>query len=234
MSGIVASLLQVNVTGQRKPNQIDNPLSLRGKVKSVEIVPTSSSSAFISIKVSMELINTGAKPIILLGRDPRFVGAALAKDPGEFAKGNTLVWDYVGPARDDSPEWATLRASLDKPSPPTNETRIIMPNESWILEASVGVDVPTDPSKYTSSRKKESLEVIRQLSPVWLLVTCEMWPNNIEGLARDRDQLPFGHKLQKRWKDAGLLWLDDMRSEPIQLDLKTAVYKPASGKSIKS
>ena len=57
-------------------------------------------------------------------------------------------------------------------------------------------------------------------------ITCILWPENIEGLVRNSDQLPFGHKLQKRWKAAGVLWLEDMRSEPIQLDLRMATYKP--------
>ena len=81
--------------------------------------------------------------------------------------------------------------------------------------------MPTDPSKYTSSRKKESLATIQQLSPVWLRVVCELWPWNVEPLKADRNQLKFGHKLQERWKDTGLLWLDQIYSEPIMLDVAT-------------
>jgi hypothetical protein len=55
-----------------------------------------------------------------------------------------------------------------------------------------------------------------------------MWPWNVEERGPEREKLKFGHELQERWKDVGLLWLEDVRSEPIMLDLKTATYKTAS------
>src|SRR5688572_1699697 len=162
---------------------------------------------------------------MLLKRSPLFVAAAVAKTRADAELGNLLADDGAWPARSGDPEWTALRVNLDKPKPPTDEIRIIKPKESWKVEATVGITVPIDPTKYTSSEKKERLEVLQALSPLWLRVTCILWPENIEGLVRHRDQLPFGHKLQKRWKTAGVLWLEVMRSEPIALDLKMATYK---------
>ena len=51
-------------------------------------------------------------------------------------------------------------------------------------------------------------------------------PDSVEPLNADRSQLKFGHKLQERWKDAGLLWLEEIYSEPIMMDVKIASYKP--------
>ena len=215
-------LLTANVLAQGGPGQGSKGLSLRGRVEAVKIQEIDPSSALIEIKLKMELVNTSARPIILLQREPLFPGGALARKPDDFEVGNVLASDAGWPSNDISPEWAALRSSLDKPSPPADETRLLMPGESWPLETSVRLAVPTDPSKYTSSRKKESLATIQQLSPVWLRVVCEVWPWNVEPLNADRNKLKFGHKLQKRWKDAGLLWLDEIYSEPIMVDMKTA------------
>jgi hypothetical protein len=167
----------------------------------------------------MELVNVGTRPVILLQSEPFFPGGALARKPEDFEQGNVLVVDAGWPSNDISPEWATLRSNLDKSNPPADQTRLLMPGESRPMETSVRLVVPTDPSKYTSSRKKESLATIQQLSPVWLRVVCEVWPWNVEPLNADRSQLKFGHKLQKRWKDVGLLWLEEIYSEPIMMDV---------------
>jgi hypothetical protein len=207
---------------QSPSEQKSKALSLRGRVESVEIKEIDRSSALINIRLKMELVNTSTRPIILLRREPLFPGGALARKPDDFEVGNVLASDAGWPSNDSSAEWATLRSSLDKASPPADETRLLMPGESWPLETSVRLAVPTDPSKYTSSRKKESLATIQQLSPVWLRVVCEVWPWNVEQLNADRNQLKLGHKLQERWKGVGLLWLEEIYSEPIMMDMKTA------------
>lgn len=196
-------------------------LLLRGRVESVEVKEIDRSSALIDVKLKMEFVNVGVRPIIFLKREPLFPGGALARKPDDFEVGNVLAADAGWPSNEISPEWATLRASLDKSSPPQNETRLLMPGESWPLDTSVRLIVPTDPSKSISSRKKESLATIEQLSSVWLRVVCEVWPWNVEPLTDDRSKLKFGRKLQQRWRQSGVLWLDVVYSEPIKFDLKS-------------
>lgn len=207
-----------NSTHDQKPKMI----SLRGKVISVKTVADSLSSRyssnFLEIKLMLELVNTSPTPVIFLKREPRFVGAALAKKPDDFAIGNHLARTYVGPAVSLSPEWVALRMSLDKLTPPSDETRILMPNEAWSLEATVGVVLPDHPEMF-SPAKSASLKDIKQLSTVWLRIVCEVWPWNLEPGA-NRSKSDFGHKLQRRWKDVGVLWLDEIYSEPITLNLK--------------
>lgn len=216
------ALLMNNVAAQGMTGQGSKMLTLRGRVESVQVKEMDHSSALIEIKLKMELVNTGLRPIILLQREPLFPGGALARKPEDFEAGNLLASDAGWPSNDISAEWETLRSNLDKPSPPSDETRLLMAGESRPVETSVRLVVPTDPSKYTSSRKKESLATIQQLSPVWLRVVCEVWPWNVEPLNADRNQLKFGHKLQERWKGTGVLWLDEVYSEPIMIDVRTA------------
>src|SRR5947209_10047702 len=221
---LVIPLLQDNAVAQGTQNQTSGPLSLRGTVESVQVIKDTSSSAYIAIKLKMELINTGSRPVIFLKRAPIFPGARLAKSPEDLGTNNILASEYGGPSNDISPEWTTLRSSLDQPSPPPDETLILMPGESWPLEAPVGFPVPINSHKTdTFFRETESLPVIQELSPVWLRVVCEVWPFNVElpALGPEREKLKFGHKLQKRWNDEGLLWLDTIYSEPIMLDLRS-------------
>src|SRR5688572_23427460 len=82
------------VFAQDTSNQTYKGLCLRGKVISVQIISDSVgsrySSNFLEMKLLLQLVNTGPTPIIFLKREPLFVGAALAKQPHDFATGNHL------------------------------------------------------------------------------------------------------------------------------------------------
>lgn len=231
--GVMLGPILPGVQATSNSGENETSLVLRGRVKSVEIEEYDPQvAAFIRITVEAQFVNTGVEPILLLKRNPLFVEAALTKQQESFDRRHLLAVNGASPAISAAQEWISLRRRLDKSTPPLDETLVLKPKDSWTVEATVGVTVPIDPKHYTSSTKKEKLEVLQALSPVWLWVTCEIWPENVEGLIRNRDQLPFGHRLQKRWRSTGLLWLDYIRSEPIPLDLKTAMYKPkTSGKS---
>jgi hypothetical protein len=219
---------------QSVPNQASSTLSLRGKVTSVKIVADAPgsrySSKFLEIKLTLEIINTSLTPIIFVNREPVFVGAALAKQPDDFKTGNFLAQTYVGPAVNLAPEWAALRQDLNKPTPPPDQTHIRMPNESWSLGATVGVSLPDHPEMFARA-KSRSLKEIKELSPVWLRVVYEVWPWNLEPAA-DRRKLNYGRKLQRRWKTAGVLWLDEIYSEPMPLNLNNSSLYETTGDSL--
>lgn len=226
-------LLALSIPGfsQEKKKTISSggtpSLSLRGRIDSFEINQESSSSDFLSVKLTMELVNTGKSPIILLNAspsssgglktEPYFVGAGLTKN----VEGEYLTKTYVGPALDLSPKWMALRTSLNQTTPPPDKVRILMPNEIMNLEASIGLDLPKKPENFAPF-KKASLNQILNSSPVWLKVVCEVWPLNLEPeVGKKKLQMGFGHQLQRRWKNLGHLWLDEIYSEPILLDLKS-------------
>ena len=61
-------------------------------------------------------------------------------------------------------------------------------------------------------------------SPVWMRVSYEMWPFNVERVKKE-----LGGTLRERWKGHGILYLDEkysshwtahVTSEPIELDLQ--------------
>jgi len=230
--GVLLALILVGMfsrVGLAQPglNQTSQQLALRGKVISFKAIPDSPSSryssTFLEMKLQLELVNTSRTPIIFLNRDPRFVGAVLAKRTDDFETGNYLARTYVGPAVSLSPKWKTLRAKLNKRTPPADEIRILMPNESWSVTATVGVSLPDHPELFApelfGSARSISFTELQRNSTVWLRVLCEVWPWNIEP-GSDRSRLTYGRKLQRRWKTAGILWLDEIFSDPIDVPLK--------------
>ena len=195
---------------------------LRGQVESIELNNVSSSGVTVVVKLKLELLNNGATSIIFLAAEPSLlVGATLAKSPVDSLSGKNLIMEYAGPGVDTSPKWAMLRKSLDQSYPPYDKVRILKPNESWKLEDSVGISMPTESGKNNIHfPKRESWEVIQKASPVWLRVICEVWPLNLEPSSSDRTELKFGHKLQRRWERDGFLLLKPLYSDPLKLDLQ--------------
>lgn len=221
LCGVVA----INIEAKALPKTVNEKASysvaLRGQVESVELNNLSSSEVVLVVKLKLELLNDGACPVIILeAKPPLLVGIALARSPDDLVSGKTLVTDYKGESVNTSPEWTVLRNSLNQPSPPPDKVRILMPNESWQLEESVSIALPTGSGRSGFFPKRESWERIQELSTIGLYVTYQMWSPNLELVSTDSSKMRFGHRLQKRWKNVGLLWLDGIRSEPITLDLK--------------
>lgn len=197
---------------------------LRSEVESIEIQSNTPSSVMLNVNLKMDLFNNGIKPVIFLeAKPPELRGGALAKNPEDFSSFKHLALDYYGESIDTSPEWTVLRNALNQPSPPQDKVRILMPDESWKWEGRVQISLPKSDKDAFSD--KETWESIRRLPAVWLRAICQVWSLNLEPKGTDRDELKFGNELQKRWKNTGLLWLDDIQSEPIALDLKTAVVR---------
>jgi hypothetical protein len=202
---------------------------LRGEVQLLEVKKSSPSEIMLNVSLKMELLNNGSKPVIFLEtKPPELRGVALAKSPKDFSASKNLASAYYGESVDTSREWAVLRSELNQSSPPLDKVRVLIPNESWKFDGIVNISLPKNESgkdKFSLSSKKESWETIKQLPAVWLRATVQVWSLNLEPKSSEQTELKFGNELQKRWKDVGLLWLDDIQSEPIALDLKTAVVE---------
>jgi hypothetical protein len=196
------------------------PPILRGEVESLELTRTSPSVMTLSINLRMELVNDGPRPVMFLAiSPPQLQGALLSKD---IDRSQPIVSEFYGEAVDTSPKWSTMRRALDEPAPPSDRVRILRSNESWKFEGVVSIAMPAGARNNSFSDKRESWESIQHLPNIWLRTICQVWPLNLER-GNDRTELVFGKKLRTRWKNFGWLWLDGVVSEPIRLNLKTAV-----------
>jgi hypothetical protein len=227
----VTTLISQNV-GQSDTKMKSQSAMLRGRVERVEVGTADSPSKYattpVAITLELSITNTGTDPLIFLQRDPECHQAVIGRNADELDVRNRQYLAYSGRSSSEvtSAKWASLRRSLDKPSPPSALTRTLKPGETLRFDGWIRIDLANDPKMYASlGNRSESLSRLQELSPVLLQVRCEAWPHYLEGADTQRQNLVFGRELQLRWKAAGLLWLDEIYSEPITLDLKP-VMKP--------
>jgi len=215
-------------SGSTKPSAADaRPLRLTGEVLEVKLEEEKGSVKF-SFKVRLKFTNEGGEPVILLSEEanePWMGGVRLSRSREDAAgrRGflyNQSVWPSNYRTGDPERKWERLTESLDMPFPPSDLTRVIPPGGSWDYEKDSWLYISKNPD--TSSRGA-GWEEIRRTSPLWLTVTFEMWPINVEpDLGHD---YAFGKKLRRRWKSYGTLWLGHLESDPLELRLPEAVTK---------
>jgi hypothetical protein len=133
--------------------------------------------------------------------------------------------DYFGESVSNSDKWIGLMSKLDKLKPVKNVIHFLHPNKSWTIETKLSLSVPTEKYKDSFFPKREYWENILKRNKVWIKILGQSWSLNLEPNKINNDKLNFGAKLQKRWSKYGYLWLDDIVSEPIPLDLSSAVIK---------
>ncbi len=206
----------------RAAERSDGEVSLivRGQVESARVVEDSgSASASIQVDVQLEIKNDGRRAVLILERDIRLSGVAVAGGDRDFSRDGVLAADYVDTARDRSSEWLKLRSELNAADPPVALLKVLQPGEAVFLKGSATLDVPLDANRYTSSRKKATLLELMNHSRLWILVRCDMWPSNLE---ENPEGTRFGLELRRRWWNRGVLWLEPLTSEPMMLNLNDA------------
>jgi hypothetical protein len=187
-------------------------LRLDGEVVKAE-VERDSESRIYHVKLKMRFTNTGEKPVILLlgpyGEQKEWwvLDSTLSRSLQDSLEGKPFYLRPTGPGNSQSlPKWRKMRRQLSGSRPPPALTETIQPNETF-------------------EREIEPLVVIRdteQVAPgsrVWLTVSLEMWPANIEPGKLTEGSLPYGESLRRKWSRFGDLRLKPILSSPIPFDL---------------
>ena len=122
------------------------------------------------------------------------------------------------------PMYENLANLLDQSDPPAGITRVLLPGASWSWDTSVTFNLQeVNSCNYQVGVEIGWEEFKRRTDPLWLRVSYEMWPFNVENFKPN-----LGGILQKRWKSHGLLYLDEksggrwfarLSSEPIEFPL---------------
>jgi len=145
------------------------------------------------------------------------------------AKSNAFLFDvaaWESTSRDDG--YQRLSQGLDQPTPPPTLTRVLKPGESWDWQTTVNLRFEAT-TNHRYPRVPTWEEMKTQPSPLWLRVSFEMWPFNVENFKPN-----LAAKLQKRWRKIGLLWVGDkfgpkhharLASEPIELEWRAALTR---------
>jgi hypothetical protein len=108
---------------------------------------------------------------------------------------------------------------------------VIAPGESWSWNTTIQLGFAEENTCGGSIGVEIGWREIKNLSaPVWLRVSYEMWPFNVENFKRD-----LGGRLRKRWKSHGMLYLEEklgrfwsahLTSEPVELDFQQVELRP--------
>jgi len=204
-----------NSTTRKTRNEM-TPLRVQGQVVKIELSREDAHSIVFNLRLRLELVNAGDRPIILL-RHPIWLGAlTLSRSPEDARAYKYIYQSSAWPSVSNGPEWKALRQSLDQRNPPAELTQVVSPGNSFQYE--------TDTVLYIEKggnfdKTSQPWDAIRLASPVSLRVSLEIWPVNVEPKV-DPSNLEFGRMLQQRWRQFGQLQIERITSEPIQLNFR--------------
>lgn len=199
-------------------------LKLQGTLKSVA-VEQDRSGHDITVALHLELTNTGVTPIILWKRDGHpvggksvflYTGYTLCR-AADCKSENVLDTRRFMPSLSGAPEWADVRITLNQPAPPAEVTTILSPGQNLSFDSDLIIH--SNPRRTDSIPEHPTFAELKEAGTFWLRVHFDTWSSDIEPNPRSL-KMEFGRALRTRWKDFGYLWLDEIYSEPIQLNLK--------------
>lgn len=224
----------------------EEKLKLSGKVENIKITEKKDILQ-IDANVRMSLKVIGTEPLLFwkqtyphdeslrghfLGLNLRVFGFLATEDKEKLLYLNGLPL----PSIQRTKQWQDIVAEMDGKSPPENQVQSIKSgetvdfDEAWtfifLKRKAIGSN---DPYWGYGSDSNVLADEILKAKDLKIRVKYRVWSPELEPRsAASIDKKPFGKKLQKRWKKYGYLWLDDITSEPISLDLSSAVVKTDS------
>ena len=182
------------------------------------------------VDLSLEFISQGSQPVIILqphGEYEFWHGAdSLALTKADSETYNTVYSLGAWPSVYRFEKYYLLARKLDQPTPPADVTRVLAPGESWKWKTTIGLRFNEENTCDGSDGVEIGWKELKKLSaPVWLRVSYEMWPSNVENFNKG-----LGGKLRERWKKHGTLYLEEksygrwfasLTSEPFALDFQS-------------
>jgi hypothetical protein len=219
----IAALVSSPVLAQQAAS---DALVLRGRVQDIKRVSRDQAYVSLEVGVDIEFFNKGTRPIIFLKPQkereaeifwPSVVSLSLAKFLAERGECNSAIWvQALLPSVNTSPEFLRMAKRLDQPFPPPDLTHILQPKESWTWQTTAFLSFYAKTMSSVYSRHDLPWEVIGKITtPLWMRLEYEVWSLNLQ-----RADKGLRNRLQKRWKDVGLLNIQpSLTTEPIELKL---------------
>jgi hypothetical protein len=195
-------------------------LVLRAKVLETKIDRTDAIYPSCQLKIQVTFTNEGNVPIIILQKTEEDDGFSnLIFSSGVSVYGNWQYGNYIIQNFHALPSICTgcnegIGKILEQKTPPDKYTKILKPKESltFIEESGFGLTLKTKSGWYGWDEvEKNNWKVVGS-------ITYSMFPINLGKYGEN-----FGHKLQKRWKKFGILYVGDthslISSERFEIDL---------------
>jgi hypothetical protein len=173
----------------------------------------------VAIDLKLDISNIEKKPIFLYRENPILGGIRIARTDSDLRQSHFLLFRELWPSR--ITPWKTMRARVDKPVPPAEYVRILQPGESWIFQETIWFCIMDTPPN-NDDWHDDPWSIIREANPVLLQVEAMFWPSDLEKSDKEQWKKPLGQKLKRRWKKYGNLWLENIISEPVTLEIKAS------------
>lgn len=224
-------LFPISLAAQSRLGNIVKPTDFKvlGEVSKIKINENDSLEYLkdydsIVVFLRIKLKNTGNTPILLLSNRVSFIEVNIAQSIDEFetTTGEFSVYHLQTSASFiDDKMWKANKKILDTKKPDLKKIFFLLPNEYIEYEDNIRINLPKNEiDRYKFSPwKKHSLEQLKQLSTILIRLKNYGLIDNYGVSKKDKKRFTFAKELQKRWKKYGYLWLDDITSEPIPLDL---------------
>jgi hypothetical protein len=205
------------------PSSEPSPLAITADLNDIQLTREDTGAIVFEFFLTFHFVNQSSKPILLFVKDgvpaqsfpyPLPIAQTLSGSQEEASAYRFLHVSSALPAS-DKPAWEDTGKRLDHATPPPDLIRIIEPGKSLDRATAVHIFIDKEGSLDKSSKP---WDLIRKSDPLWLQISFQMWPNNLESDMRDPK---FGRRLQKKWKGQGQLILQDHKSIPIPVSLPT-------------
>jgi hypothetical protein len=188
-----------------------NTLVLGGKATNLKLIEEDSRSIAFEVELQLTLRNALLSPVILYWDEFLVVGEQL------FTKTDKGVAELLHqtsglPSTDLSPVWRGLRQKLNVSSPPDDLTRVLL-GQQWIeIKRTIVLRF------FKNRLDRATWDEIRTRSPLFLRVTLDLFPNNLDYIHNRTHENRFGKSLQSKWQRFGQLQINAVLSEPIQIE----------------
>lgn len=194
---------------------------LSGRTGEIKIIDEDERIVRLEAMVHFELKNTSWSDLILFKEE--FEDVELQLFPRkEFVEkdriyGLGVVFSmYLYPGN-------PIQKGLDRERPPSDLTFIVRSGEAYKFSKRIRIYFAKTRDRVPNSLSEQNnilWSEINNLSPAWMMVTFEVFPDYVDNLSGTDES--FGKVLRERWKKYGYLLTDNVVSGPIQLNMATS------------
>jgi hypothetical protein len=205
---------------------LDRPVTLGGQAIGVKIVSEDIRSVQLEISLDLSFKNDSKTDVILYNSDFDIVDLVLFKT--EPADNSTTTLYSLGSRASNfkSEELTDLQNRIASSTPSRDIAQIIVPGDTANVKKTTGLKLyKTKISGYKNATWDEILEA----SPVSLTIQVELFPQQLD--TKSEATKSFGDELRIKWQQYGALQLDEVKSAPISLDLRTALLNKKNDKT---
>jgi hypothetical protein len=215
----------------------ESGLVLRGHVSSIRLSEETTTEISFVADLDLEFANSGDRPVIVLrpdalqgyvGWERYWQGAVVVADSPEAMRAHNYVHaDGAWPSNYRNQAWEQFQSAIDQPQPPARLFWVILPGEARGYHTTTALRFDKKHGLGYPEHGRVWSE-ISELPTLWLEVTLEIWPFNVEPKVSPGNT-EFGRGLRQRWASAGVLELGEdcsIATEPMALVLP----KQAQGK----